>query len=156
MTRKKWKNWPQKLLIIGPDPFISVQPRPQPRIDFSYYEISGPDICSLICGLYYKGRCLSVITITCPFKYLQWKSFSIHNQLLRWKSKHQYVSPKFNFALSKKKHKNKMMHCCTLLQICFYITWFYTQWIFTVKNEKQVTNDTKSIQISIQCKIITM
>ena len=25
------------------------QPRPQPRIDFSYYEISGPDICSLIC-----------------------------------------------------------------------------------------------------------
>ena len=31
------------------------QPRPfyftvQPRIDFSYYEISGPDICSLICG----------------------------------------------------------------------------------------------------------
>ena len=128
---------------------------------------SGPDICSLICGLYYKGRCLSVITITCPFKYLQWKSFSIYNQLLRWKSKHQYVSPKFNFALSKK-HKNKMMHCCTLLQICmqenytsrfqicFYITWFYTQWIFTVKNEKQVTNDTKSIQISIQCKIITM
>jgi hypothetical protein len=35
-------------------------------------------------------------------------------------------------------------------------TWFYTQCIFTVKNEKQVTNDTKSIQISIQCKIITM
>ena len=23
MTPKKWKNWPQKLLIIGPDPFIS-------------------------------------------------------------------------------------------------------------------------------------
>ena len=32
-------------------PFIStVQPRPQLRIDFSYYEISGPDICSLICA----------------------------------------------------------------------------------------------------------
>ena len=25
---------------------------PQPRIDFSYYEISGPDICSLICATY--------------------------------------------------------------------------------------------------------
>jgi hypothetical protein len=41
------------LLIIGPDPFISQfspDHSPQPRIDFSYYEISGPDICSLICG----------------------------------------------------------------------------------------------------------
>ena len=28
-----------------------------------------------------------------------------------------YVLPKFNFALSKK-HKNKMMYCCTLFQIC--------------------------------------
>ena len=48
------KNWPQKLLIISPNPFIS-QPSPdhspQPSIDFSYYEISGPDICSLICAL---------------------------------------------------------------------------------------------------------
>ena len=60
-----FKNWtdflsiktflyvPEKLLIIGPDPFIS-QSSPdhslQPRIDFSYYEISGPDICSLICA----------------------------------------------------------------------------------------------------------
>jgi hypothetical protein len=34
------------LLIIGPTPFFH---SPQPRIDFSYYEISGPDICSLIC-----------------------------------------------------------------------------------------------------------
>ena len=53
LTPKKWKNWPQKLLIIGPDPFISQsspEHSPQPRIDFSYYEISGPDICSLICG----------------------------------------------------------------------------------------------------------
>ena len=35
--KKVKKNGPQKLLIISPDPFIS------------YYEISGPDICSLIC-----------------------------------------------------------------------------------------------------------
>ena len=34
-----------KLLIIGPDPFI---PQSSP-IEFSYYEMSGPDICSLIC-----------------------------------------------------------------------------------------------------------
>jgi hypothetical protein len=48
LSIKTLKNGPQKLLIIGPDPFIS-QPSPdhspQPRIDFSYYEISGPDIC---------------------------------------------------------------------------------------------------------------
>ena len=43
MTTKKWKNRPQKLLIISPDH------SPQPKIDFSCYEISGPDICSLIC-----------------------------------------------------------------------------------------------------------
>ena len=52
LTPKKWKNGPQKLLIIGPDPFISQSSpdhNPQPRIDFSYYEISGQDICSLIC-----------------------------------------------------------------------------------------------------------
>ena len=39
------------MLIIGPDPFISQSSpdhSPQTRIDFSYYEISGPDICSLI------------------------------------------------------------------------------------------------------------
>ena len=50
---KTLKNSPQKLLIIGPDPFISQSSpdhSPQPRIDFSYYEISGEDICSLICG----------------------------------------------------------------------------------------------------------
>ena len=42
------------MLIIGPDPFISQSSpdhSPQPRINFSYYEISGPDICSLICDL---------------------------------------------------------------------------------------------------------
>ena len=43
------------MLIIGPGPFISQSGpdhSPLPRIDFSYYEISGPDICSLICVLY--------------------------------------------------------------------------------------------------------
>jgi hypothetical protein len=38
--------------MIGPTPFFS-QSSPDhstlPRIDFSYYEILGPDICSLIC-----------------------------------------------------------------------------------------------------------
>jgi len=53
LTPKKRKNGPQELLIIGPTPFFpqsSPDHSPQPRIDFSYYEISGPDICSLICG----------------------------------------------------------------------------------------------------------
>ena len=51
---KSEKNGPQKLLIIGPDPFIpqsSPDHSPLPRIDFSYYEISGPDICFLICSV---------------------------------------------------------------------------------------------------------
>ena len=54
LTPKKWKNGPQKLLIIGQNPYISQSSpdhSPQHRIDFSYYEISGPEICSLICGL---------------------------------------------------------------------------------------------------------
>ena len=54
LTPKKWKNGPQKLLIIGPDPFIpqsSPGHSPQPKIDPPYHEISGPDICSLICEL---------------------------------------------------------------------------------------------------------
>ena len=45
LAMKNWKNRQIKLLVIGPDPFI-----PQPKIDFPYYEISGPDICSLICN----------------------------------------------------------------------------------------------------------
>ena len=56
LTPKEWKNWPQKLLIISPDLFIpksSPDHSPQPRIDFPYYETSGSDICSLICGCYY-------------------------------------------------------------------------------------------------------
>ena len=53
LSPKTWKNSPQKLLIIVPDPFISQSSpdhSPKSRIDFSYYEISGPDICSLSCG----------------------------------------------------------------------------------------------------------
>ena len=53
LVPKKWKNGPQKLLIISPDPFISQSSpdhSPLPRIDFSYYEISGSNICFLICG----------------------------------------------------------------------------------------------------------
>ena len=47
---KTLKNGPQKLLTIGPNIFFhSPAHGPHPRIDFSYYEISGPDICSLIC-----------------------------------------------------------------------------------------------------------
>ena len=76
LTPKKWKNGPQKLLIIGPDPFVSQSSpdhSPQPRIDFSYYEISGPDIFSLICGtdpsseMMYEGLDLNIIFNACDF-----------------------------------------------------------------------------------------
>ena len=47
---QKVKKLASKVVHNQPRPFYStVQPRPQPRIDFSYYEILGPDICSLIC-----------------------------------------------------------------------------------------------------------
>ena len=48
-----FKNHPKTLLIIGQNPFIpqsSPGHSPQPKIDFPYYEISGPNMCSLICG----------------------------------------------------------------------------------------------------------
>ena len=60
LTPKKWKNGPQKLLTIGPTPFFpqsSPDHGPQPRIEFSYNEISGPDICSLICV---KSQCFQM------------------------------------------------------------------------------------------------
>ena len=52
LTPKKLKNGPQKLLIIGPDSFFQLSSpdhSPQPKIDFPYHEILGPDICFLIC-----------------------------------------------------------------------------------------------------------
>jgi hypothetical protein len=50
---EKVKKWATKVAHNRPDPFISQSSpdhSPLPRIDFSYYEISGQDICSLICG----------------------------------------------------------------------------------------------------------
>ena len=62
LPMKNWKKHPKTLLRIGPDPFFprsSPGISPQPKIDFPYYEISGPDICSLICGkIYAFGRIL--------------------------------------------------------------------------------------------------
>ena len=51
---KNWKKHPKKLLRIGPDHFFPLTSQghsPQPKIDFPYHEISGLDICSLICVL---------------------------------------------------------------------------------------------------------
>ena len=52
---KKVKKLASKVAHNQPRPFYStVQPSPghspQPKIGFPYHEISGPDICSLICG----------------------------------------------------------------------------------------------------------
>ena len=52
---KNWKKHPKKLLRISPDPFFprsSPGHSQQPKIDFPYHEISGPEICSLICAMY--------------------------------------------------------------------------------------------------------
>ena len=46
---KTSKNGPRKLLIIGPNLFFTVQPSPQPKIDFSYYKYVPRLICLLIC-----------------------------------------------------------------------------------------------------------
>ena len=59
------------MLIIGPNPFISQSSpdhSPQHRIDFSYYEISGPDICSLICD--YNHLLITVfVSLSCIFSF---------------------------------------------------------------------------------------
>ena len=49
---EKVKKQASKVAHNRPNPFFSqssLDLSPQPRIDFSYYEILGPDICSLIC-----------------------------------------------------------------------------------------------------------
>jgi hypothetical protein len=56
LPMKTLKNWPQKLLIIGPNLFFHspAQPtahNPQPRIDFLYYKYVPRHICLLICGV---------------------------------------------------------------------------------------------------------
>ena len=69
LPMKNSKKHPKKLLIIGPNPFIPLASpghSPQPKIDFPYYEISGPNICSLIINLsqvFYKStsQCTSAI-----------------------------------------------------------------------------------------------
>jgi hypothetical protein len=79
LSIKTFKNGPQKLLIIGPDPFISQSSpdhSPQPIINFSYYEISGPDICSLICGFLQSSTITNIINVK---KLLQGIGV-IHNQ----------------------------------------------------------------------------
>ena len=51
---EKVKKLASKVAHNQPRPFISQASSdhsPQPSIEFSYYEISGPDICSLICVL---------------------------------------------------------------------------------------------------------
>jgi hypothetical protein len=49
---EKVKKQASKIAHNWPNPFFSQfspDHSPQPRIEFSYYEISGPDSCSLIC-----------------------------------------------------------------------------------------------------------
>ena len=49
---EKGKKWTSKVAHNRPGPFFpqtSPSHSPQPQIDFPYHEISGPDICSLIC-----------------------------------------------------------------------------------------------------------
>ena len=77
MSTKTLKNGPQKLFIIGPDPFISqssldhnpqptAQPSPaQPSPAHNWFFIlwnliSGPDICSLICDRKHLNREISL------------------------------------------------------------------------------------------------
>ena len=65
---KNWKNHPKKLLRIGPDHFFPLTSQghsPQPKIDFPYHEISGPDICSLICGTPYVPNRLYFSELHC-------------------------------------------------------------------------------------------
>ena len=51
LPMKTLKNWPQKLLVIGPNLFFTVQLSPQPRLDFLYYRLVPSLICLLICAI---------------------------------------------------------------------------------------------------------
>ena len=56
-------------------PFFTVQPSPQPKIDFSYQEISGPDICSHICvffSLKYQNILRSFVFFDWNWVYWDW------------------------------------------------------------------------------------
>ena len=62
------KKWAPKVAHNRPRPFFpTVQPRPQPTAQnwFSYNEISGPDICSLICA---PDLALALSLITQPIE----------------------------------------------------------------------------------------
>ena len=51
---EKVKKWASNVAHNRPRPFFPLSSpghSPQPKIDFPYYEISGPDICSLICEM---------------------------------------------------------------------------------------------------------
>ena len=68
---KTFKNGPQKLLIIGPNLFFSQSSpahSPQPRIDFSYHNMSGTSICSLICAIHtlHKSLVIQGHIVNCP------------------------------------------------------------------------------------------
>ena len=53
LTTKSWKNFPQKLLIIGPDPFLrqsSPGHSPLPRSSFPFYKKSNAILSLLLSG----------------------------------------------------------------------------------------------------------
>ena len=59
-VHKNFKKRSSKVAHNWPKPFFpqsSPAHSPQPKIDFLFYEISGPDICSLICGYFLTGFC---------------------------------------------------------------------------------------------------
>ena len=80
---EKVKKRASKVAHNRPNPFFpqsSPDHSPQPRIDFLYHEISGPDICSLICVQKHMHRKRMYINI-CTSVYVQ-LGLSMYSQLL--------------------------------------------------------------------------
>ena len=104
-----------------------MQPRPQPRIDFSYHEVSGPDVCSLICVLpsdptHYWGDIFT--------RWPNWKKTvkSFHDTYCRhaiWQENYELFSKTFIYNLDTR--------ACTKLQSSFPLTYFLYMFIQNLK-----------------------
>ena len=73
LTPEKWKNWPQKLLIIGPDPFISQSsPDQRPTAQnwfFILWNLGTRHLFSYLCVIsfdfmYYQEKVIYTILIS--------------------------------------------------------------------------------------------
>ena len=111
---KNWKKHPKKFLRIGLDPFFprsSPGISPQPKIDFPYYKISGPDICSLIWAI---SLCFIVHCFTyekCICIWVGQFELSIRCVLIFWDQKFPNIATSNIVAIATCHWEKEMSYC---------------------------------------------